>query len=113
MFYIIYFCFLFFYEDALSELIYDLEYGDNTNLLFLFDNSIFYYFLDSSLYELYIFNADLRHFIYAYYLDFKYNYNYLILYSYYIFFFSLIFFVLLNLGSIKYEHDKALTPEDK
>jgi len=113
MFYALYFCFLFFYEDALLELEYDLEHGDNTNLLFLFNNSIFYYFLNSSLYELYIFNIDLKYFIYAYSLDLKYNYNYLVLFSYYIFFFSLIFFVLLNLGLIKYEHDKALTPEEK
>jgi hypothetical protein len=113
MFYLFYFCFLFFYEDALSELEYDLEYGDNTNLLFLFSRSIFYYFVHSSLYELYVFNIDLKYFIYAYSLDFKYNLNYLILFSYYIFFFSSIFFVLLNIGLIKYEHDKALTPEDK
>ena len=113
MFYTLYFCFLYFYEDALSELEYDLEYGNNTDLLFLYDYSIFYYFINSSLYDLYLFNIDLRYFIYAYSLDLKYNFNYQILFNYYIFPFSQIFFVLLNIGLIKYEHDKALTPEDK
>lgn len=81
--------------------------------LFLFNNSTLYYFLNIALYQLYIYNIDLKHFIYSYTLDLCYSNSYLNLFNYYIFSCSLIFYVLLNLGLIKLEHDKVLTPEDK
>jgi len=51
--------------------------------------------------------------VYSYSLDMYYKVNYLFLFNYYIYLYSLIFFVILNIGLIKYEHDKALTPPDK
>jgi hypothetical protein len=107
---ILYFGFFFDFE-------YEILESDNEERvplsLFLFNYSTFFYFLNSLLYELYIYNIDLKYFIYSYTLDLKYNNNYLFLFNYYIFSYTLNFFVLLNLGLIKYEHDKVLTPPEK
>jgi len=65
------------------------------------------------LYQLYIYNIDLKHFVYSYTLDLYYSESYLNLFNYYIYSYSLNFYVFLNLGLIKLEHDKVLTPEDK
>jgi hypothetical protein len=107
---IFYFCLFFNYEDEILEL--DNEDRDCLSL-FLFNYSTFYYFLNNVLYQLYIYNIDLKFFIYSYTLDLKYKNNYLFLFNYFIFLYNLNFFVLLNLGLIKYEHDMALTPPDK
>jgi hypothetical protein len=93
-----------------------LELNDESRAvfsLFLFSYSTLYYFLNDILYLLYIYNIDLKYIFYSYTLDLQYKNNYLFLFSYYIFLYSLNFFVLLNLGLIKYEHDKALTPPEK
>jgi len=81
--------------------------------LFLFNYSILYYFFNIILYQLYVYNIDLSHLVYSYVLDFIYKSVYLFLFSYYIFLYALNFYVLLNLGLIKYEHDKVLTPPEK
>jgi hypothetical protein len=110
IYYIFYFSWLLDYEDDLLELD-DAVRSDF--FLFLFNNSTLYYFLNIVLYQLYIYNTDLKDFIYSYTLDLCYSNSYLNLFNYYIFSHSLIFYVLLNLGLIKLEHDKVLTPEDK
>ena len=107
---ILYFSFFFNFEDEILELENENRVGLSS---FLFNSSTFYYFLNIILYQLYIYNIDLKSFIYSYTLDLKYYNNYLFLFNYYIFSYVVNFFVLLNLGLIKYEHDKALTPPDK
>jgi hypothetical protein len=111
--YEIYFVFYF-------SLLYDFEvneivtWKDNVlDFFFLFNYSTLYYFYENCFYQFYIYNDFIKHIIYSYNLDFKYEYNYLFLYNYYIFFYISHFFVFLNLGEIKYEHDKVLTPPDK
>jgi hypothetical protein len=110
IYYIFYFSWLLDYENDLLELDDAVRSGF---FLFLFNNSTLYYFLNIVLRQLYIYNSDLKHFIYSYTLDLYYSNSYLNLFNYYIFSYSLIFYVLLNLGLIKLEHDKVLTPEDK
>ena len=110
VYYIFFFSLLLNYEEDLLELDDEVR---SSFFSFLFSNSILHYFLNIVLYQLYIYNIDLKHFIYAYTLDLCYNNSYLSLFNYYIFSHSLNFYVLLNLGLIKLEHDKVLTPEDK
>jgi len=98
------------YEDDVLEL--ENEVRGNF-FLFLFNYPVFYYFFNNSFNQLYAYNLDLKYFIYSYALDGVYNKTYFILFNYYIFSYALNFFVLLNLGLIKYEHDQVLTPIDK
>jgi hypothetical protein len=109
-YFIFYFGFLLDYEEDVLEL--ENEARDSFPL-FLFNYPTLYYFFNNSLSQLYAYNLDLKYFIYSYSLDCAYKGAYFILFNYYIFLYALNFFVLLNLGLIKYEHDQALTPPDK
>lgn len=109
----IYFPFLFCFMilDEFDDLELDLE--TRSNLEFLFDFNVLYYFFYNYTYKFYIYSKTFKNFIYSYFLDNIYEDSYFFLYNYYIYPYISHFFVFLNLGLIKLEHDKVLTPPEK
>jgi hypothetical protein len=111
--YSIYFAFLYSFMilDEIDDL--DLDLSTRSELTFLFDFNIFYYFFNNNTYQFYVYSNYLKIFIYSYFLDSLYINSYFFLYNYYIYPFISHFFVFLNLGLIKLEHDQVLTPPEK